>query len=122
MTMMRRMPVNRSSRPSHEFRYRDPVIGDDTLVVSISQSGETMDTLMAVKYARVQRGDLGDERLRGCHGDLGPRVGVDHGIRLARDRLHVGRLRGVLSAAESADHVRELEAVPAKIQRVLDGM
>ena len=37
---------------AHEFRYRDPVIGADTLVVSISQSGETMDTLMAVKYAR----------------------------------------------------------------------
>ena len=37
---------------SHEFRYREPVLGDDTLVVSISQSGETMDTLMAVKYAR----------------------------------------------------------------------
>ena len=37
---------------AHEFRYRDPVIGPDTLVVSISQSGETMDTLMAVKYAR----------------------------------------------------------------------
>src|SRR5690606_16266168 len=36
---------------AHEFRYRDPVIGEDTLVVSISQSGETMDTLMAVKYA-----------------------------------------------------------------------
>ncbi|MGO2752117.1 MAG: glutamine--fructose-6-phosphate transaminase (isomerizing), partial [Pseudoclavibacter sp.] len=33
---------------AHEFRYRDPVIGDDTLVISISQSGETMDTLMAV--------------------------------------------------------------------------
>ncbi|MFM9587546.1 SIS domain-containing protein, partial [Streptomyces caniscabiei] len=39
---------------AHEFRYRDPVIGEDTLVVSISQSGETMDTLMAVKYAREQ--------------------------------------------------------------------
>src|SRR5690606_40073977 len=37
---------------AHEFRYRDPVVGPDTLVVSISQSGETMDTLMAVKYAR----------------------------------------------------------------------
>src|SRR5690606_4943462 len=36
---------------SHEFRYRDPVLNDRTLVVSISQSGETMDTLMAVKYA-----------------------------------------------------------------------
>ncbi len=37
---------------SHEFRYRDPVIDGRTLVVSVSQSGETMDTLMAVKYAR----------------------------------------------------------------------
>jgi glutamine---fructose-6-phosphate transaminase (isomerizing) len=37
---------------AHEFRYRDPVLTPSTLVVSISQSGETMDTLMAVKYAR----------------------------------------------------------------------
>lgn len=36
---------------SHEFRYRDPVVNDRTLIVSVSQSGETMDTLMAVKYA-----------------------------------------------------------------------
>ncbi|HWD63365.1 MAG TPA: glutamine--fructose-6-phosphate transaminase (isomerizing), partial [Humibacter sp.] len=39
---------------SHEFRYREPVITDGTLVISISQSGETMDTLMAVKHAREQ--------------------------------------------------------------------
>ena len=39
---------------SHEFRYRDPIITPNTLVVSISQSGETMDTLMAVKYAMAQ--------------------------------------------------------------------
>ena len=37
---------------AHEFRYRDPIVDGTTLVVSISQSGETMDTLMAVKYAR----------------------------------------------------------------------
>src|SRR5690606_16439778 len=39
---------------SHEFRYREPVLDSRTLVVSISQSGETMDTLMAVKYAIAQ--------------------------------------------------------------------
>lgn len=39
---------------SHEFRYREPYLDDTTLVVSVSQSGETMDTLMAVKYAREQ--------------------------------------------------------------------
>ena len=38
---------------SHEFRYRDPILNERTLVISISQSGETMDTLMAVKYAKA---------------------------------------------------------------------
>ena len=40
---------------SHEFRYRDPVLTRNTLVVAISQSGETADTLMAIRYAREQR-------------------------------------------------------------------
>src|SRR5450759_2320108 len=39
---------------AHEFRYRDPVVNEKTLVVAISQSGETMDTLMAVRHAREQ--------------------------------------------------------------------
>ena len=48
----RRIPVE--VELAHEFRYRDPVVDERTLVVSISQSGETMDTLMAVKHAREQ--------------------------------------------------------------------
>ena len=39
---------------AHEFRYRDPVVNERTLVVAVSQSGETMDTLMAVRHAREQ--------------------------------------------------------------------
>src|SRR5690606_31180174 len=39
---------------AHEFRYRDPVVTEKTLVVAVSQSGETMDTLMAVRHARQQ--------------------------------------------------------------------
>ncbi|PZU49100.1 MAG: glutamine--fructose-6-phosphate transaminase (isomerizing) [Microbacterium sp.] len=131
-----RVPV--SVELAHEFRYRDPVIGDDTLVVSISQSGETMDTLMAVKYAREQ----GARTLSICNTQgatipresdaviythAGPEVAVASTKAFVAQitalyllALHVGRVRGVLSAAESADHVRELEAVPAKIQRVLD--
>ncbi|WP_336630950.1 MULTISPECIES: glutamine--fructose-6-phosphate transaminase (isomerizing) [unclassified Microbacterium] len=123
---------------AHEFRYRDPVIGPDTLVVSISQSGETMDTLMAVKYAREQ----GAKTLSICNTQgatipresdaviythAGPEVAVASTKAFVAQitalyllALHVGRLRGVLTPAESADHVRELEAVPAKIQRVLD--
>ena len=56
---------------AHEFRYRDPVVNERTLVVSISQSGETMDTLMAVKHAR----ELGARTISICntHGSTIPR-------------------------------------------------
>ena len=131
-----RVPV--SVELAHEFRYRDPVIGDDTLVVSISQSGETMDTLMAVKYARergaktlsicnTQGATIPRESDAVIYTHAGPEVAVASTKAFVAQitalyllALHVGRLRGVLSSAESADHVRELEAVPAKIQRVLD--
>jgi len=131
-----RVPV--SVELAHEFRYRDPVIGDDTLVVSISQSGETMDTLMAVKYARergaktlsicnTQGATIPRESDAVIYTHAGPEVAVASTKAFVAQitalyllALHVGRVRGVLSAQESADHVRELEAVPAKIQRVLD--
>ncbi|WP_295774370.1 glutamine--fructose-6-phosphate transaminase (isomerizing) [uncultured Microbacterium sp.] len=122
---------------AHEFRYRDPVIGADTLVVSISQSGETMDTLMAVKYAREQ----GAKTLSICNTQgatipresdaviythAGPEVAVASTKAFVAQitalyllALHVARLRGTIPVAEQATHVRELEAIPAKIQRVL---
>src|SRR4051794_975179 len=61
---------------SHEFRYRDPVVNEKTLVVAISQSGETMDTIMAVRHAREQ----GGPRIAICNtnGAAGPR-GADGG-------------------------------------------
>lgn len=123
---------------AHEFRYRDPVIGPDTLVVSISQSGETMDTLMAVKYAREQ----GAKTLSICNTQgatipresdaivythAGPEVAVASTKAFVAQitalyllALHVGRVRGVLSHEDSAQAVRELEAIPAKIARVLE--
>ena len=131
-----RVPV--SVELAHEFRYRDPVIGDDTLVVSISQSGETMDTLMAVKYAHekgaktlsicnTQGATIPRESDAVIYTHAGPEVAVASTKAFVAQitalyllALHVGRVRGELSAQESADHVRELEAVPAKIQRVLD--
>jgi glucosamine--fructose-6-phosphate aminotransferase (isomerizing) len=56
---------------AHEFRYRDPVVDEHTLVVSVSQSGETMDTLMAVKHAH----ELGALTVSICntHGSTIPR-------------------------------------------------
>ncbi|MEZ5111559.1 MAG: glutamine--fructose-6-phosphate transaminase (isomerizing) [Microbacteriaceae bacterium] len=123
---------------AHEFRYREPVIGPDTLVVSISQSGETMDTLMAVKYARergaktlsvcnTQGATIPRESDAVVYTHAGPEVAVASTkafiaqmTALSLFALHLGRVRGVLDPAVAAVHVRELEQVPAKIQRVLD--
>lgn len=123
---------------SHEFRYRDPVIDDGTLVVSISQSGETMDTLMAVKYAREQ----GAKALSVCNTQgatipresdavvythAGPEVAVASTKAFVAQitalylfGLHLGRVRGTMSEAELATQVAELQAIPGKITTVLE--
>ncbi len=123
---------------AHEFRYRDPVLSPSTLVVSISQSGETMDTLMAVKYAREQ----GAKTLSICNTQgatipresdaivythAGPEVAVASTKAFVAQvtaiyllALHVARVRGSLSSEAIAAHVAELEAVPAKISRILE--
>jgi len=126
---------------AHEFRYRDPVIDGRTLVVSISQSGETMDTLMAVKHAR----ELGALTISICntHGATIPResdaVLYTHAgpeIAVASTKaflaqitatyllgLYLAQLRGgEVGAAEAAGVMAELQGVPAKIQTVLDSM
>ncbi len=122
---------------SHEFRYRDPVLGPDTLVISISQSGETMDTLMAVKYARehgaptlsvcnTQGATIPRESDAIVYTHAGPEVAVASTKAFVAQitalyllALHVARLRGTLSATEVSQRVLELEAVPEKIARVL---
>ena len=123
---------------AHEFRYRDPVIGANTLVVSISQSGETIDTLMAVKYARergaktlsicnTQGATIPRESDAIVYTHAGPEVAVASTKAFVAQitalqllALHIGRVRGYLSAQESVTSVAELEALPAKIQRILD--
>jgi glucosamine--fructose-6-phosphate aminotransferase (isomerizing) len=123
---------------AHEFRYRDPIVGPETLVVSISQSGETMDTLMAVKEAAR----LGAKTLSICNTQgatipresdaivythAGPEVAVASTKAFVAQitalyllALHVGRVRGSLADEDAAESIRELEALPAKIQWVLD--
>jgi glucosamine--fructose-6-phosphate aminotransferase (isomerizing) len=126
---------------AHEFRYRDPVIDGRTLVVSISQSGETMDTLMAVKHAR----ELGALTISICntHGATIPResdaVLYTHAgpeIAVASTKaflaqitaayllgLYLAQLRGgETEAAKAAAVMAELQGVPSKIQTVLDSM
>jgi glucosamine--fructose-6-phosphate aminotransferase (isomerizing) len=122
---------------AHEFRYRDPVIGQNTLVVSISQSGETMDTLMAVKYARergartlsicnTQGATIPRESDAVVYTHAGPEVAVASTKAFVAQitallllGLHAGRVRETLPAAEGAAAVAELEALPGKIAEVL---
>ena len=123
---------------AHEFRYSDPIADERTLVVSISQSGETMDTLMAVKHAR----ELGALTLSICntHGSTIPResdaVLYTHAgpeIAVASTKgftaqitaayllgLYLAQLRNGGDEAQAV--MRELRQVPEKIQDVLDRM
>ena len=122
---------------SHEFRYRDPVLAPDTLVISISQSGETMDTLMAVKYAReagakvisvcnTQGATIPRESDAVIYTHAGPEVAVASTKSFVAQiaalylfALHLARVRGSLSEAELAVQVRELQAIPDKISTAL---
>ena len=121
---------------AHEFRYRDPVIGDDTLVISISQSGETMDTLMAVKYARergartlsicnTQGATIPRESVAVVYTHAGPEVAVASTKAFSAQitallllGLHMGRVRG--SVQDASVDVAELTALPEKIAKVLE--
>ena len=122
---------------AHEFRYREPVLSPNTLVVSISQSGETMDTLMAVKYAKEQ----GARTLSICNTQgatipresdaviythAGPEVAVASTKAFVAQitaiyllGLQLGQVRGTLSPAQARELVVELQAVPEKLASVL---
>ena len=122
---------------SHEFRYRDPVLAADTLVISISQSGETMDTLMAVKYARergakaisicnTQGATIPRESNAVVYTHAGPEVAVASTKAFVAQiaalylfGLHLARVRGTLSQSELAEQTAELLAIPEKIQTTL---
>lgn len=122
---------------SHEFRYRDPILNDRTLVVSISQSGETMDTLMAVKYAmasgarvlsvcNTQGATIPRESHAVIYTHAGPEVAVASTKAFVAQvtalyllGLHLGAVRGTISPADVAANAAELQAIPAKIDEVL---
>jgi len=123
---------------SSEFRYRDPILDRSTLVVSISQSGETMDTLMAVRYAREQRARV--LSICNTNGSTIPResdaVIYTHAgpeIAVASTKgflaqvvacyllgLYLAQVKGLKYGDEISQIMSDLAAVPAAVQRVLD--
>ena len=130
-----RIPV--SIELSHEFRYSDPILTPRTLVVSISQSGETMDTLMAVKYAKeagarvlsicnTQGSSIPRESEGVIYTHAGPEVAVASTKAFVAQitalyllGLHLAQVRGTLSVEQIADATAELSAIPDKIAEVL---
>jgi glucosamine--fructose-6-phosphate aminotransferase (isomerizing) len=123
---------------SHEFRYRDPILTRNTLVVAISQSGETADTLMAIRHARSQRAKV--LAICNTNGSTIPResdaVIYTHAgpeIAVASTKgfltqlvacyllgLYLAQVRGMKYGDEIAAIVRELERMPAHVQQMLD--
>ena len=122
-----------------EMRYRNRPLEPQTLVVSISQSGETADTLAAIRGARAQGARTlaivnvaGSTIARESEADLQMRAGPEIGVASTKAfvmqvlwltllGLALGRQRGHLSPAQGRKLVRELQAIPDKLRQVLAG-
>ena len=120
-----------------EFRYRDPIIKKGDIVIAISQSGETADTLAAVKLAKekgaivlgicnVVGSSIPRETNAGVYTHAGPEIGVASTKAfttqitvLAMMAFEIGFLRGVISAEKYRQLIDELAMIPSKMEKAL---
>ena len=123
---------------SSEFRYRKPVINKDDVVIAISQSGETADTLAAIQLAKskgafifsicnVIGASIPRVSDSGCYTHVGPEIGVASTkaftaqvTALTMLALCIGKEKGTMSEEQYLRIVRELGQIPNKISRVLE--
>ena len=121
-----------------EFRYRRPVVEPHTLTISISQSGETADTLWAMREAKQQGATtlgvvnavgstIARETDAGVYLHAGPEIGVastkaftSQVLVLAMLTVHLGRLRGTLSQARGREIVRAMQQIPEQVSHLLE--
>jgi glucosamine--fructose-6-phosphate aminotransferase (isomerizing) len=121
-----------------EFRYRDPIIDPSTLIIAISQSGETMDTLMAVRHAKAAGGrvlaicntnssTIPRESDAVLYTHAGPEIAVASTKALLTQiiavyliGLHLGQVNGSLENSEVRDLYKELLELPGKIEQILE--
>jgi glucosamine--fructose-6-phosphate aminotransferase (isomerizing) len=119
-----------------EFRYRGPVVGNDTLAIAISQSGETADTVAALTEAASREARtvaicnvVGSQVARLAEGSLFTRAGIEIGVAstkafttqlavLALLALELGRARGTLSKETFRELVRDLRDLPERVAQV----
>jgi glutamine---fructose-6-phosphate transaminase (isomerizing) len=122
-----------------EYRYRDPVVGPGDLVIGISQSGETADTLAAMRTARARGATvlaitniMGSQATREADGVLYTRAGLEIGVAATKTfisqvvamyllALRLAELRHTLTPAELARTIAELKRLPHLISEVLEG-
>jgi glutamine---fructose-6-phosphate transaminase (isomerizing) len=123
-----------------EFRYRDPVLDRSTLVVAISQSGETADTLEAVRHAKEQKAKVlaicntnGSQIPRECDAVIYTRAGPEIGVASTKTflaqitanylvGLALAQARGTKYTDEVEREFRELESMPELVARVIAGI
>jgi glucosamine--fructose-6-phosphate aminotransferase (isomerizing) len=121
-----------------EFRYRNPIIYKDDIVIAISQSGETADTLAAIRMAReagaivlgicnVVGSSIPRETDAGVYTHAGPEIGVASTKAFTAQvtvltliALLLGRKRDVITQERYEQHISEMIAVPDKIERILE--
>jgi glucosamine--fructose-6-phosphate aminotransferase (isomerizing) len=123
-----------------EYRYRNPVFGENDLVVGITQSGETADTLAAMRLAREKGAKvlavtniMGSQATRDSDGVLFTRAGLEIGVAATKTfvaqvavmyllALKVAQERGALGPDEIRDLVREVRSLPRKLAELLEGL
>ncbi len=122
-----------------EYRYRNPVVGEGDLVIGITQSGETADTLAAMRLAR-ERGAtvlavtnvMGSQATRDADGVLFTRAGLEIGVAATKTflcqvavmyllALRLAELRGTLDAPRRRELIADLKRIPHAIEELLDG-
>lgn len=121
-----------------EFRYRNPIINSDDVVIAISQSGETADTLAAIKMAKeagacvfgicnVVGSSIARESIAGAFTHAGPEIGVASTKAftaqvtvLTMIALYLGRSNGNLSKSRFKEIAKEIKLIPTKIESMLE--
>ena len=121
-----------------EFRYRDPIVPENSLMIPVSQSGETADTLEAIRIAKSRGAKVaaivnavGSSVARESHGvvyqQAGPEIGVastkaytSQCMSFALFSIWLGETRGVLSKAEVKEMIAHLRQIPDKVDQILE--
>ena len=120
-----------------EFRYRNPIITENDIVIAISQSGETADTLAAIKLAKskgafvfgvcnVVGSSIARESDAGAYTHAGPEIGVASTKAFTTQitvltliALRLARAKGTVSSSDFRQHLLELEMIPSKVEEAL---